>query len=224
MGSVTRMIPVEGNNFSEKVSPIGPIAAPAKKAQPSDLILHELVRLAERVIGEDHRYALELVARRIALNKECAALRAKIMESVENDLAKRWETAKKNCRDAECEIENAKGRIIELKRDKATADDKLAQALAAQTSAINERATVSRFAPVGTAREKDAAILAANKEVETLRSESGQIGQAINNIVIVTLPALDKKFRKLCAEERRLCGMVTGQVLQDEETGLPMNP
>src|ERR1700752_361908 len=219
MGSLIPIVPIDGGSFAERVSPVGPLAKKVAQA-PDDAILHELVELASRVQGEDRKYANELISRRVALNKECARLRAKIRDSVEGDLAKRWETAKKNCRDAECEIENAKGRIAELTRDLNRAKGILAQAQANQADA--ERVTGSRFATAGTAKKRDAAILTANSEVEKAQSECARIQQEINQIVTVTLPALGRKFQKLSAEERRICAMVTGQVLLDEETGLPL--
>jgi Asp-tRNA(Asn)/Glu-tRNA(Gln) amidotransferase A subunit family amidase len=212
MSSTARVFQVHGNRFDGGVAHVGDVAAAPAEQKPSlpDGVIALLMELQPRTPAEKQELN-DLISDRFNLNKRTLVYIERALAARRADLEAAHEQAKEAVRAQGAVIENLKRTLVEDSEGTLRAQNLLRMAQSAAHNAEQEAKSLSRFA---SQKEVDAVkrrIEVANKKMEAAEAKAGELGQALNYLKAVTIPAENKKLEELIAREMELAAQLEGR-------------
>ncbi len=212
MNSIAGVSATRGSQFGAAVTAADEVTPRAPAAKPSlpDNTIAVLVELQGSTPADRAEWN-ELVTQRHTLNQATIAYITRQLAARHAAMEAEHEKAKEAVRDQGNVLEGLKKTLVEDTADWIRVDNARRLAQSAAHDAEVEYKSLSRFASKKQIAEAETRVELATKKMEAAETKAAEMGQLLNALKIVTIPAENKKLETLVEKELELAAQLDGR-------------
>lgn len=208
--SSARVFGIPGTQFDGGVAHAGDVAQQVEQ-KPSlpDRVTGVLMELQPSTPAEKQEWN-DLIADRFSLNKRTMEYVERKLAARRVDLEAKHEEAKGAVREQVALLDNLKQRMAADQQEVVRAQNVLRRAQTAAFDAAQALKSLDRFVSQKEREASQRRVIEADKKVQMAESQTGELGQNLNYLATVTIPAALKKRDELIAAEMELAAKLAG--------------
>ena len=210
--SVREIREVPGARFASAVEHAGDVTAqPEEKLKLPDGTFAFLTALPRAKDPADQAELKYLLGARFELNERTMQYVTARLAEWRSDAEAAHEEAKRAVREQGAVLEGLKVKLAEDTQDWIRADNARRLAQTAAWNADQDLKGLSRFASRKQIVEAEKRVSEANKKMQAAETKAAELGQFLNSLKIVTIPAEQEKLAALMEKELELAAQLEGR-------------